>query len=261
MSAPIATCSVGSKLGQRRFSERTDTLPEQRILLLCGSPGTGKTTLAHVLAAHAGYRAVEINASDDRTAKVLRSKLRNAMEMRSVFGDKRPNCIILDEIDGAVGASEGSNTMGALIAFATKNATRPIICVCNDLYASCLRQLRRVAFVVNMKAVDPHRLVQRLGEVCAKEGIKCPPSSLSTLCARTRCDIRECLNILELAKRSATPSNPARSVIESSSNGLKDSDGTLLGRVDCRVQLAQGADGNLATRRRPKAEGSSIRCV
>ena len=34
--------------------------------LLYGPPGLGKTTLAHVVANHAGYNVVEINASDDR---------------------------------------------------------------------------------------------------------------------------------------------------------------------------------------------------
>lgn len=31
-----------------------------QILLLCGSPGLGKTTLAHVAARHCGYRVVEV---------------------------------------------------------------------------------------------------------------------------------------------------------------------------------------------------------
>ena len=33
-----------------------------QILLLCGPPGLGKTTLSHVVAKHAGYNVVEMNA-------------------------------------------------------------------------------------------------------------------------------------------------------------------------------------------------------
>ena len=40
------------------------------LLLLSGPPGMGKTALVHVVARHAGYRLLEINASDDRSAKV-----------------------------------------------------------------------------------------------------------------------------------------------------------------------------------------------
>lgn len=33
-----------------------------QLALLCGSPGLGKTTLAHIIAKHAGYNVVEMNA-------------------------------------------------------------------------------------------------------------------------------------------------------------------------------------------------------
>ncbi len=41
--------------------------PKQKVALLYGPPGLGKTTLAHVVAKHAGYNVVEMNASDDRS--------------------------------------------------------------------------------------------------------------------------------------------------------------------------------------------------
>ena len=44
--------------------------PQQKTALLYGPPGLGKTTLAHVVATHAGYKVVEMNASDDRSLQV-----------------------------------------------------------------------------------------------------------------------------------------------------------------------------------------------
>lgn len=65
--------------------------------------GLGKTTLAHVVARHCGYRTVEINASDERTAATLQARITDAVQMQSVLGAGRPNCVIIDEVDGATG--------------------------------------------------------------------------------------------------------------------------------------------------------------
>lgn len=77
----------------------------------------------------------------------------SSTQMRAVIGQERkPNCLVLDEIDGAPGAS-----IELLIKFIQgkllpkgrnpKDKTnkenlgckRPIICICNDLYAPSLR--------------------------------------------------------------------------------------------------------------------------
>lgn len=49
---------------------------------------------------------VEVNASDDRTPEAFSTQLQAATQMKAVMGkDPRPNCLVLDEIDGAPAVS------------------------------------------------------------------------------------------------------------------------------------------------------------
>ncbi|PSN58137.1 hypothetical protein C0J52_01024 [Blattella germanica] len=66
--------------------------PKQKVALLCGPPGLGKTTLAHMVGAHAGYNVIEVNASDDRSPELFRTQLEAATRMNSLMGaEPRPN--------------------------------------------------------------------------------------------------------------------------------------------------------------------------
>ncbi|KFQ53411.1 Chromosome transmission fidelity protein 18, partial [Nestor notabilis] len=113
--------------------------PKYKVALLCGPPGLGKTTLAHVIAKHAGYNVVEMNASDDRSPEVFKTRIEAATQMKSVLGTKeKPNCLIIDEIDGAPAVRSWSPS--ALTAYLIAHPLqregglllRPIICICND---------------------------------------------------------------------------------------------------------------------------------
>lgn len=194
--------------------------PRQKVALLCGPPGLGKTTLAHVIARHAGYSVVEMNASDDRSPEAFRTHIEAATQMESVLGaGGKPNCLVIDEIDGAPtaainvllsiidhkGPKEAEPRGLAIPAGGAPRRRRaewgllmrPIICICNDQFAVSLRQLKQQAFLLHFPPTLPSRLVQRLQEISLRHGLQADPGALAALCEKTDNDIRACINTLQ----------------------------------------------------------------
>ena len=192
-----------NKRGHNKHNDErnNDRMP---VILLCGPAGMGKTTLAHIAARHAGYEPLEINASDDRNKDSLLIRVRAALEMQSVFTNKdgeksRPRLPIIDEIDGAVGGSEGRSAIEALVKYiqssesSNKNTSvprRPIICVCNNQFAPALRPLRKIAQIHVFERTRQVKLVRRLKQVCKREGISTSERALKTMTDLLQRDVR-----------------------------------------------------------------------
>ena len=104
---------------------------------------------------------MEVNASDDRSPERLKELIHNATQNTALLAHSKPNCVILDEIDGVDGsrnALEGLiNIIKAPLKAHTNSAgkakggsfplTRPLICICNDQYAPALRDLIKLSDV------------------------------------------------------------------------------------------------------------------
>ncbi|XP_011890185.1 PREDICTED: chromosome transmission fidelity protein 18 homolog isoform X3 [Cercocebus atys] len=217
--------------------------PRQKVALLCGPPGLGKTTLAHVIARHAGYSVVEMNASDDRSPEAFRTRIEAATQMESVLGaGGKPNCLVIDEIDGAPVAAinvllsilnrkgpQEAEPQGPAVPSGGGRRRRaeggllmrPIICICNDQFAPSLRQLKQQAFLLHFPPTLPSRLVQRLQEVSLRQGMRTDPGVLAALCEKTDNDIRACINTLQFLYSRGQRELSVRDV-QATRVGLKD---------------------------------------
>ena len=84
---------------------------------------------------------------------------------------------------------------------------RPIIFICNDIYAKGLRELRKKAIVFHFRKTQTEKLINRLREICNKERILIDHETLLRLCDSNDNDIRSCLNTLELISRGKKEAN------------------------------------------------------
>ena len=81
--------------------------PSKQAILLLGTPGIGKTTLALTGARSFGYEPLEVNASRSMRSYAdvdsLRDSCRAAFSIQSLLqhGKPRKTCVILDEVDGS----------------------------------------------------------------------------------------------------------------------------------------------------------------
>lgn len=196
--------------------------PHRKVLLLCGPPGLGKTTLAHVCARQAGYEVLEINASDERSRDVVKGRIRDSLGTENVKGMNvevgeqkirkvgRPVCVVVDEVDGVVSGSGGGGGEGGfmkalidLVLLDQKNAARsdqnhfgrkrkgdnfrflrPLILVCNDVYHPSLRPLRAssIAEMIHVRQAPLENVVSRMKTIFVNEGIPADNDGVRRLC-------------------------------------------------------------------------------
>jgi len=93
---------IGNRTAVRLATAFMDGRTEYNSMLFAGQPGTGKSSLAHILAEAYGYHPVEINASSERRTGEMRSLLG---DLQTEGVDGRDTLLILDEAERLPGGS------------------------------------------------------------------------------------------------------------------------------------------------------------
>ncbi|MBN2488499.1 MAG: replication factor C large subunit [Methanosarcinaceae archaeon] len=169
-------------------------IPEKRGLILYGQAGIGKTSTVHALAQDFGWEAVELNASDQRTADVIEKIAGSASKMRTLTGTAGKRLIILDEADNIHGTSDrgGARAIGDII----KKTNQPIVLIANDLYGLS-SSLRGLCQEIKFNTLQSRSMIPALKNICREEGIMCGVGVIEKIAENAGGDLRSAVNDLQ----------------------------------------------------------------
>lgn len=166
-------------------------------MLLCGTAGTGKTTVARALCNELGCDYIVINGSEESGIDVLRTKIKNFASTVSFEG--KPKVVILDEADYL----NPNSTQPALRAFIeefSKNCR--FIFTCN-FKNRIIAPLHSRTTVVEFKLVNGQKkkmatkFHKRMMDILKTEGVEYNDKVLAELLMKHFPDYRRVLNELQ----------------------------------------------------------------
>ena len=125
---------VGHTTVKQRLISYLTTKPYSNVLVLHGSPGIGKTTMALASIRTCGMEPLEINAtqtmrSHEDVARLVSSYQSRKSILSLIRGDTKSQCLLLDEIDGS-----DSHAQRKLVEWMISSERKlPILMTCNEV--------------------------------------------------------------------------------------------------------------------------------
>jgi DNA polymerase III delta prime subunit len=165
-------------------------------LLLCGTAGVGKTTVATAMCEEIGLNYLFINSSEDRGIDMLRTKIMGYASTVSLTGGRK--VIILDEADGLTPDAQDA-LRGAIEAFSS-NCTFILTCNFKAKLKDALHSRCSVIDFTLRKDEKPTMaglFFKRLRDVLDKEGVNYDKNALAKIVEKFFPDYRRTLNELQ----------------------------------------------------------------
>lgn len=165
---------------------------KKKAILLYGSPGTGKTTLAYVLSNELNSEIFELNASDLRNRDKLESILKPAIQQKSLV--KTNKIILVDEVDGISGVDRGG--LQELLELISKSSYL-IILTGNDIWDKKFSSLRSKCELIQLKEVEYKTIKDILIFILRKEQKFIENDILTSISIKAKGDIRAAINDIQ----------------------------------------------------------------
>jgi len=190
----------------RNWASQWETgVPDQKVVVLAGKPGVGKTSAALALAADRGWSVVEMNASESRNYDAIMkvayqgSMFQTFAEDGSFLSSKSGGrkLIILDEADNLFGRDDkgGGKAIGKLI----RDTRQPVMIIANDLQElkSKSSEIQRSAIVIAVPSPQKATIKKRIMKIAVNEGITLPEDVAERIAEKNHGDMRGAVNDLQ----------------------------------------------------------------
>lgn len=181
-------------------------------LFLVGPPGTGKTTIAHLILKHYKYDILELNASEIRSQKLVKMKLDDILGKKNVLNmmcnKKTEVGIIMDEIDGmATGERSGLSEL-IKIMFPKKNVINkdktkylylkknPFICISNTIDKK-LSDIKSKSIFIKITHPSKFQMIKYSKWVLKNENIEFDDDIINMVVQHSQLDYRRLIILLE----------------------------------------------------------------
>ncbi len=205
-----------------KWAEDVLKAKSKKAAILHGPAGCGKTSAAYALAAEKGWEVIELNASDQRSAGVIKSIVGPAST--STTFSQTTRLIILDEADNLHGTEDRGGTKA--ITEIVKRSTQPIILTANDKYKMG-QGLQRYCKVITFEQIKAGTVFRVLRRISDDAEIKIDDSALISLAKNAHGDLRSAINDLQAISVSESKLESIRE--EDIATGWRDVEGDIFG--------------------------------
>jgi replication factor C large subunit len=177
-----------------------DDKPVSKAIIIYGPAGIGKTSSGYALAQDMGWEVLELNASDQRTKKIIQKVIGNSTQRGTIDGSKR--LIILDEADNfhkskdKLGEKSEDKGGEKAIIDIISNTKQPIMLIANEFYKMSYA-LRSSCKVIKFKPVWTSSIMEILKKIALTEGITYDKGVIEKLTEKSNGDLRAAINDLQ----------------------------------------------------------------